>query len=47
MVPFSLGTYDFQEEMIVTRDGLKACQDYGWVFGVKPAAKDEKASILL
>jgi flavodoxin len=35
MVPFDLGPLALQEDMIDTRDGLKACQDYGRVFGEK------------
>jgi len=37
LVPFDLGPFALQEDMIDTRDGLKACQDYGRVFGEKLA----------
>jgi hypothetical protein len=37
LVPFNLGPFALQEDMIDTRDGLKACQDYGRVFGEKLA----------
>ena len=35
LVPFDLGPFALQEDIIDTRDGLKACQDYGRVFGEK------------
>jgi len=37
LVPFDLGPFALQEDIIDTRDGLKACQDYGRVFGEKLA----------
>ena len=31
--PFDLGALSLKEDIIDTRDGMKACQDYGRVFG--------------
>ena len=35
MVPFELGALKLKEDVVATRDGMKACQDYGRVFGEK------------
>lgn len=35
MAPFELGPLNLQEDVVETRDGMKACQDYGRVFGEK------------
>ena len=35
MKPFELGPFNLQEEAVETREGMKACQDYGRVFGEK------------
>jgi flavodoxin len=35
MIPFDLGPFALQEDLIETRDGMKACQDYGRVFSEK------------
>ncbi|MDO8687210.1 MAG: hypothetical protein Q7K41_01340, partial [Dehalococcoidales bacterium] len=35
MKPFELGPFNLKEDDVETRDGLKACQDYGKVFGEK------------
>jgi flavodoxin len=35
MEPFELGPLNLQEDKIETREGIKACQDYGRVFGEK------------
>jgi flavodoxin len=35
MKPFELGPFNLKEDNVETRDGLKACQDYGRVFGEK------------
>lgn len=35
MKPFELGPFNLKEDSIETRDGIKACQDYGRVFGEK------------
>jgi len=35
MKPFELGPLTLQEESVETKEGLKACQDYGRVFGEK------------
>jgi flavodoxin len=37
MVPFDLGPFALKEDLIDTREGMKACQDYGKVFGEKLA----------
>ena len=38
MQPFELGSLKILERDLTTREGLKACQDYGKVFGEKLAA---------
>ena len=35
MRPFELGSFKMLERDLATREGLKACQDYGKVFGEK------------
>jgi len=35
MKPFDLGPFNLQEDKVETREGIKACQDYGRVFGEK------------
>ena len=35
MDPFELGPFALQEGTIKTSEGMKACQDYGRVFGEK------------
>ena len=35
MKPFDLGPFNLQENKVETREGIKACQDYGRVFGEK------------
>jgi multimeric flavodoxin WrbA len=35
MIPFELGTLSLKEETIDTIEGMRACQDYGKVFGQK------------
>jgi flavodoxin len=35
MKPFALGPFNLREDMVDTKDGIKACQDYGRVFGEK------------
>lgn len=35
MKPFELGPFSLKEDIVGTRDGMKACQDYGRVFGEK------------
>jgi len=35
MKPFGLGPFALQEEGIKTDEGMKACQDYGRIFGEK------------
>ena len=35
MKPFELGPFNLKEDEVETRDGMKACQDYGKVFGEK------------
>jgi flavodoxin len=37
MNPFALGPFNLREDMVITREGIKACQDYGRVFGEKLA----------
>jgi flavodoxin len=32
---FELGPFNLKEEIVETREGMKACQDYGRVFGEK------------
>ena len=38
MKPFDLGALALKEDILDTRDGIKACQDYGRVFGQKLSA---------
>ena len=33
MRPFELGALALREDILDTRDGIKACQDYGRIFG--------------
>jgi flavodoxin len=33
MRPFELGAFNLKEDSVETREGMKACQDYGRVFG--------------
>jgi flavodoxin len=35
MQPFELGHFNLKEALVETRDGMRACQDYGKVFGQK------------
>jgi flavodoxin len=35
MEPFELGPFNLQEEVVKTDEGIKACHDYGRVFGEK------------
>ena len=35
MKPFELGPFNLKEDVVETREGMKACQDYGRVFGEK------------
>ena len=35
MEPFELGPLNLREDMVATGEGMKACQDYGQVFGEK------------
>jgi flavodoxin len=35
MQPFELSSFKLKEDMVETREGMKACQDYGKVFGEK------------
>jgi len=35
MEPFELGPFNLKEDDVETREGMKACQDYGRVFGEK------------
>jgi hypothetical protein len=35
MEPFELGPFNLKEELVETSDGMRACQDYGRVFGEK------------
>jgi len=35
MKPFELGPLTLREDMVATSDGMKACHDYGRVFGEK------------
>jgi flavodoxin len=35
MKPFDLGALNLKEDNVETREGMKACQDYGRVFGEK------------
>jgi len=38
MKPFDLGALSLKEDIIDTRDGMKACQDYGRIFGQRLSA---------
>jgi flavorubredoxin len=38
MKPFDLGALSLQENILDTRDGMKACQDYGRIFGQRVGA---------
>ncbi|MFH0941492.1 MAG: flavodoxin domain-containing protein [Chloroflexota bacterium] len=38
MKPFELGAFTLKEDILKTGEGLKACQDYGRVFGEKLGA---------
>jgi flavorubredoxin len=38
MKPFDLGALALREDLIETRDGMKACQEYGRVFGQRLSA---------
>jgi flavorubredoxin len=38
MKPFDLGALSLQENILDTRDGIKACQDYGRIFGQRLGA---------
>jgi hypothetical protein len=38
MKPFDLGALALKEDILDTRDGIKACQDYGRVFVQKLSA---------
>ena len=35
MEPFELGSFNLKEALIETKEGMRACQDYGRVFGEK------------
>jgi flavorubredoxin len=35
MQPVDLGSFNLKEALVPTRDGMRACQDYGKVFGEK------------
>ena len=35
MQPFELGSFNLKEALIETKEGMRACQDYGRVFGEK------------
>jgi flavodoxin len=35
MVPFMLGPFNLKEDIVDTSEGIRACQDYGRVFGDK------------
>jgi len=35
MQPFELGSFNLKEAGIKTAEGMRACQDYGRVFGEK------------
>lgn len=37
--PFDLEALALQEDILGTREGIKACQDYGRVFGQRLAGK--------
>jgi flavodoxin len=38
MTPFELGSFKMVEKEVSTREGMRACQDYGRVFGEKLGA---------
>jgi len=38
MLPVELGSFNLKEALVETRDGMRACQDYGKVFGEKLGA---------
>ncbi|MEO0247960.1 MAG: flavodoxin domain-containing protein [candidate division WOR-3 bacterium] len=38
MQPFELGSFNLKEAAVETAEGMRACQDYGRVFGEKLAA---------
>jgi flavodoxin len=38
MQPFELGSFNLKEALVETKDGMRACQDYGRVFGEKLGA---------
>jgi flavodoxin len=38
MKPFDLGALALREDIIETRDGMKACQEYGRIFGQRLSA---------
>jgi len=35
MIQFDLGAFSIKENIVGTREGIKACQDYGRIFGQK------------
>ena len=35
MAPFELGSFNLKEAIVATPEGMRACQDYGKVFGEK------------
>ena len=35
MMPFELGSFNLKEHLVETAEGMRACQDYGRVFGEK------------
>jgi flavodoxin len=39
MIPFELGPLRLKEDILASREGMKACQDYGKVFGQALEAK--------
>ncbi|MFH0916520.1 MAG: flavodoxin domain-containing protein [bacterium] len=38
MQPFGLGSFNLEEDVVETAEGMRACQDYGRVFGEKLGA---------
>ena len=38
MEPFALGSFNLKEAVVETTEGMRACQDYGKVFGEKLGA---------
>jgi hypothetical protein len=38
MEPFELGSFNLKEAVVATVEGMRACQDYGKVFGQSLAA---------